>query len=742
MIDTWFKKDLERIFEKHNIAVFIDESGDSKFLLDCTDGKQTVHAAHNEIEELHVKYLIESGQPSSDKHVIYTNLAKDKLKFVREYCETNGCLEIRYIQHYIKEKVHQTLNLNINLAKDELIAAAKVSIGKDKTYWMDLIHKGVIFDLEKELIPFLHDPKAYSENNYDDQLRETFYRKVNDLLNQEYIDKPAETLAAEVVNAIFDGLVSGQPNKTLEQVYCSWLDSVTYKSSLSGYIYKYKVSTDTDIWQVSTSHPFQEIDDQWMKEIGDSLSVNEPQPEYLGKIKQRSQNAQANSIGISFWKDISVLLEFDVKQIAQLSSLKDCIKFYTNHFYTLDTAIRNLYTEFLNRKSLLEPIQDYYKNLATVFLDKWFKYFDKYKQNQTGTLQRIIDENASKTAIIVCDGVGYEIAQSIAQKVSGKFKVKMDYILADSPSETENNMSQIYMADGAVEKVQSKREKFLEYQNPDKAIGFVKLDDVSEETIQHQYLICTHKDIDDIGEKLQHKALKYFPESVEFFAEKIELLLRNGYKKVYLISDHGFVLSGILNEADKVEVDFSGTTHKLERYVRSVEKQKNLSESLIGFKKTYEDFKYVYFSTTLNPFKTPGSYGFSHGGISPQELITPYFCWESDDYGASSLDIQISNKTDLTNVTGELFQIKLQAATGTDDFFSMERKVYLVFFSKEELVLKSDIMTIGKNEKISKEYPFEGRTEMEVQLLDAETKEQLDKAKIKQNKDRDLNGLL
>ncbi len=50
------------------------------------------------------------------------------------------------------------------------------------------------------------------------------------------------------------------------------------------------------------------------------------------------------------------------------------------------------------------------------------------------------------------------------------------------------------------------------------------------------------------------KALKYFPETIDFFAEKIPLLLSSGYSKVYLVSDHGFVLTGLLSEADKISV--------------------------------------------------------------------------------------------------------------------------------------------------------------------------------------------
>lgn len=131
------------------------------------------------------------------------------------------------LQNYIKEKVHQTLNLNINLPQEELIAAAKMSVGKDRTYWMDLSHKGAseIFNLEKELLPFLHEPTAYAKEKYDEQLRKTFFCKVSDHLNRKYITKPPETLAKEVVTPMLDGLIHGDCDPLLFRVYCTWLDS-------------------------------------------------------------------------------------------------------------------------------------------------------------------------------------------------------------------------------------------------------------------------------------------------------------------------------------------------------------------------------------------------------------------------------------------------------------------------------------------------------------------------------------
>ena len=595
MIDIWFKKDLELIFEKHPVAVFVDESGDAEFLLHTVENEYTLHIAHSEIEELHVKYLIEREQPSSKKYLIYTHMAKDGLKFVREYCETNGCLDIRYLQNYIKDKVHQTLNLNINLPKEELIVAAKVSVGKDQTYWMDLSHKGAteIFDLEKELLPFVHDPKTYSKEKYDSQLRETFYRKVNDLLKQEYISKPAQTLAGEVVRALLDGLAYNKCPPILEAVYHNWLDSVSYQESFSRYLEGYTLPSDIDIWSVHPSHPFRSLDEQWLKIIGENIGNKDDLPNYLSMISQRIQSKQAKAQGIIFWEDVRTLLEFDPKDIAYLSSFPECVEFYTKHFYKLDTAIRNLYTEFLNKRDLLEPFQEHYKQIASIFLDTWFKHFDGYQEGQTGTLQRIIDENSMKTAVIVGDGVAYEIACQIAAKVNSSFKLTNNSIIADIPSSTENNMSRIYMANGDTEKIQSSREKHLSEQNPDISFDFVKLDEVTEDVKSGQFLICSYKDIDNMGEKLQQKALKYFSETVDFFAEKITLLLTSGYSKVYMITDHGFVLTGLLSGSDKISVSLDGPSEKAERYIRTANQQTSLINGYVEAKKCYENYNYL-----------------------------------------------------------------------------------------------------------------------------------------------------
>ena len=745
MIDTWFKKDLEKIFDTHPIVVFIDESKEAAFLLEEVKNNYQLFNTANEIDELKIKYEIEKNFDTQKKHLIYTNTAKEQLKFIREYCETNGSVEIKHLDRYIKEKVVTHLNINLHLEKEELIAAAKVSLGKDQTYWMNLSHNGAseIFNLEKELLPFLDNPKTYLDK-YDKAVQELFFKKVNELIGQVYISKLPATLASEVVFHLFDGLVNNNPNKVLLDVYNNWLDSKTYQKSFDGYLKKYKIETKTEIFNSHPSHPFRVLDELWLEDLGKNINNKSYNINFLPKINQRITSKAVNHLGITFWKNIKTLLEFDEKNINQIASYNECVTFYTNHFYRLDKAIRELYTEFLDRKNLIEPVQAYYKNYAVIFLDKWFKYIEEYKSNQTGKLQEIIDSNPSKTAIVVGDGVSYEFAQDIIEKVSKEYTLskKHQYIFAGLPSETEHNMSQLYIDTGKVLAKKQDRETYILNQNKDKSIGFIDLEMVNENTDKEHYLICSYKDPDKLGETYQQKALKYFAQVADLYATKIEQLLKNGYQNVYLVTDHGFVLTGILENSDKIEVDFKQNVNKSERFIRTEEKQNIDTHLLIEKEVKYANFNYCYFAKRLGPFKTPGVYGYSHGGMSPQETIIPFLKWSNENNIQDQLQVAITNKKELNDVTGDLFSIILKATATSSDLFSSERKVIILFFANNKNINESDIITISKGTELKKEFRFGSNAEIEVKIVDAFTKEQLDKVIVKQNKARDLGGLL
>lgn len=744
MIDNWFKKDINKILSNHSIAVFVDESTEASFLLEKLKKEVTIYKVANEVEELKAKYEIEKSNGHGSKFLIYTSTPKNKLKFVREYCETNGCVEIKYLDHYIKKKVSQHLNLNINLPKEELISAAKVSVGKDQTYWMDLSHKGAseIFDLEKELIPFLNNPKTFVKK-FDTATQEIFYKKVAELIDQSYVEKPATTLASEVANHLLDGLWNNNVNPLLLNVYKAWLDSVSYKASFQNYLGKYQPGKKVNPFEIHPSHPFAQVDELWLKEIGAQLHNPSFIKSILPKVNQRNTDKAANTLGITFWKHVKTLLEFDEKNINQISSFKEAVDFYIKHFSKLDGAIRKLYSSFLTQKEIIEPWQDYYKNLATIYLDKWFRYVDSYQSTQTGKIQEILDSHKDKTAIVIGDGVSWEFAQDIIEAF-GKtdYELTKKHLFAGLPSETEHNMSQLYVATGQVLPTKKEREQYISKANEDKDIVFIDLENVNETTDKADYLICSYKDPDKLGETYQQKALKYFDQVASIFADKIKQLLKNGYKQVYLLTDHGYTLTGVLENSDKIEVNFTGTTHKSERFIRSKTQQQFDGGLLIEKKIPYKEFEYCYFAKRLGPFKTPGVYGFSHGGISPQETLIPYFKWTNKNSNTDLLDVFIFNKSDLKDITGNLFAIKIQGHATSSNLFASERKVVLMFFVDGKEVNKSDIFTIEKDQEIKKEYQFDGYQKIEIKVLDANTREQLDKVTVTKSSARDLGGLL
>ena len=739
MIDKWFKKDIDDLFKKHNIVVVVDESKSASFLFN-TIHDMKVFEVYNEIDEIKAKYEIEKQKESTEHFLIYTQIPKEKLKFIREYCETNGALEIKFLYNYVKNKVHDYLRLNLPLNEEEIVTAAKISVGNGEDYWKKLATgTGEIFDLESQMLPFLHAPESYVKN-YDIKTAQMFFAKINEYIGQENIDKPAITLANEVVKYMFDGLVANTIDKTLLDIYKKWLDSREYKNSFDLYLKNYELPQDIEIMSVHESHPFYEVDLKLLQEISKVLFDKNKLLNFVPKINQRALNKQAINLGILLWRDIKTIVEFDERTINQLSNIDECIKFYVESFFKVDGAIRQIYTEFLDKKELLEPFQEYYRNLVTLFLDKWFQYFGEYKQTQTGTLQKIIDENNCKTALIVGDGITYEMSQNIANMISKEYEFSNNTILTNYPSITENNMSQIYRADGHVEKLLQMREKYIKGQNSDKDIGFVYLENVDENT-HYQYLISQYKDIDELGDKMNNKALKYFADGESFFATKIEMLLKNGYQKVYMITDHGFVLTGQLKESDKIDVSFVGKKFVDERFVLTDEKQTYNVDLLVEMQKPYDGFNYIYFAKSMSPFKSVGSYGFSHGGIAPQELITPYLSWENKVFNNDFLVLSIANKKELSSVTGNLFRVKIEAKAKKRDVFSVSRNIELLLIANGKIINKFEDIALNDGDVQNKEFNFNGYDKLEVQILDAQTKEQLDKVTVLQNKARDLGGL-
>jgi len=746
MTDKWIIQDIEKHIVQRKRVIILDPTGQCSYLLPIiekhsytlfkTDNTKTEEWQTVQ-EELMLRYETES-KFKNEKVVFYVTRPISKLSFLYDYCFTHGCIDLGNPVEWIRNKLFSATGQQITLDNPMLLTAAKSGIGKDISWWKKILQNlEEIVSIEDELLPFLNNPGNYFSDKEPD-IKRLFEEKLFELIGQSYRKVPSKTLAIEVVNHLFAGLLTNEIKSELLSIYHKWLDSNTYSQSLSQYIVDYELTPQQNIWNVHPEHCFIAIDKLQVIQITANFRDKSFVKEKLQLLHFRIKNRKAANFVPLWWDDVINLFEFDNSALIQCNSLLKITEFYTNSFYKVDRAIRNIYSSFLQEEVIVRPLQEHYESLNLELLQHWFDHISTYKTDQQGYLPNLISQAVPGTAVIVGDGVRYEIAAFIASKLQGKCKIETNVMLADMPSETEHNMSALYVGNNEVLSVHKDREKRLS-DTTGKEITYLNLEALHY-GIKADYLVLTYKDIDSAGEKLQLGAIKLFNEFENVLTDKILLLLNMGYKKVHLVTDHGFVLTGLLDEADKIDPDASGKKEVHERFIRTEEIQK--AKDWLAFDKPYGNFKYVYAAKNHRPFKSKGVYGFSHGGFTPQEIIIPNFVFSKESVTDKGLEVTITNKKELIEVTGELFGLKVQAIGKVGDLFSSSRKIQVLLYANNLTYSNSNIINIESGVSQSFDFSFGGNNEIMAVIVDANTQEQIDSVKIKKSNARDLGGLL
>lgn len=745
MTEQWLIQDIKKLLQHRNRIVVLDPTGQCSFILPIlqqnqinavqTDG--TINESwKREKEELMLRHEAETAYKNKPL-VFYVTREQDKLSFLFDYCFTHGCLDLSHPQDWLKKKIFAHTGLQVQLDNPMLLTAAKLGIGKDLAWWKKIVQDlEEVINLDDELLPFVDNPDAYLSAK-DADIKRLFEEKLHELLGQQYIIKPPKTLADEVVKRMLDGLANNEMSETLLALYYKWADSTTYRPSLETYIRNYSLVGSAPPWNAHPDHCFEKLDLRAVKQIAENVRDKSFVSDKLQKLKKRIFSSKAQYFVPAWWKDVWSLFHADTSPLTSCNNLNAFIEYYTGTFSKVDRAIRNLYEIFLNDTTIIRPLQEYYEGLNHLVLQTWFGFHSEYKSDQQGYLPKLFSVAKPKIAVIVGDGVRYEIADFVATELQKHFKVEKQVMMADMPSETEHNMSALYVGNNNVLPLHKDREVSLT-QTTAKSIVYMPLEQLSYGT-SADYIVLTYKDIDSAGEKLQQAAIKLFSEFETVLVDKITLLLNMGYQEVYLITDHGFVLTGLLDEADKIDPNATGKKEVHERFIRTEEKQDN--NEWLAFEERYAEYKYVYAAKNHRPFKSKGVYGFSHGGFTPQEIIIPKFKFSKIKSQTSRLDVIISNKQDLNDVPSELFVIKLEAPKSSTDLFGRARKVQIKLYAGNKEYQCSDIISIEVNSAVGKEFSFSGNTQVQAVLVDATTQEQLDTVIIKKSNLRDLGGL-
>lgn len=635
---------------------------------------------------------------------------------------------------YIKQKLFEVTGKNTHMTKDQLLLAAKLSEGKNKNWWQS-VADGITEPLRLEdwLLDFLHAPAA-TRQKMDETVWNVFRSEVYRLIDKPQTEQPAEALAQEVVNTILQSLAENSIEGFLLEIYYQWADSTEKIDTLRKYADNYALPADINPLKAHPNHPFSALDRQLMMMLSNAMKQHLDKTELIKFLKQRTQDRKAKAFKPLWLQSVWLLCTFKVEGLSAISTYQDIATYYRQHFAALDTSMRRIYTDWLNEPATLRPLQEHYTILNNELLTCWFDIKENYISTQKDIVVNALAGD-KRTAVIVCDGLRLEIAEAVVNAITDK-NVKIDRKTTFSvlPSVTENGMSALF---GCSEPTMNAQTRFNTLKSIYDDVVIIPLNMLND-SVTAKRLVLNYGDIDEVGEKKQLGALKdittYEPELIE----KIAHLFRLGYNKIVLTTDHGFVLTGLLDEADK-EPRPEGNIQKMEeRFVLTEEPL--TTSNLMERTDRYFNSNYQYYAKTDKPFKTTGRYGYSHGGFTPQECIIPAYelSIESNDM---ALGVMISNKKELKAVTGNYFTVKLLAEGCESDLFRNERKVKLLLFAGNIMVSGNQIFSMKPGETIHAEFEMTQGID-KVVLVDKETAVQIDSCSIIKSASRDLDDLL
>ena len=733
MIGIWFKEDIERILAEHRYVVVTDANGEGGFLLKYLPEDIKQIPISNEYSEIEAKYLAESEYADSPV-LFYARKKAVQLTFLQEYVQTGGLLVLDDMEVYIKQKLFDATGKNTHLTKDQLLLAAKLSEGKNKNWWQS-VADGITEPLRLEdwLLDFLHAP-ATTQLKMDETVWNVFRSEVYRLIDKPQTEQPAVAMAQEVVNTIMQSLADNTIDGLLLKVYYQWADSTEKIDTLRKYADNYVLPADINPLKAHPNHPFAALDRQLMLMLSNAMKLHQDTKGLTKFLKQRTQDRKAKAFKPIWLQSVLLLCTFKIEDPGQVTTYQDMGTYYRLHFASLDTAMRRIYTAWLNEPATLRPLQEHYTILNNELLTYWFGINDKYIATQKDLVVNALSGD-ERTAVIVCDGLRLEIAEAVVGGITDQ-NVKIDRKTALSvlPSVTENGMSALY---GCSEPTMNAQSRFNTLKSIYDDVVIMPLNMLNDGVTAHR-LVLNYGDIDEVGEKKQMGALKDITNYEPELREKIAHLFRLGFNKIVLTTDHGFVLTGLLDEADK-EQRPEGNVQKIEeRYVLTEEPLK--TSNLIERTGRYFNSNYQYYAKTDKPFKTTGRYGYSHGGFTPQECIIPAYelSIETNDM---ALGVMISNKKELKAVTGNYFTVKLLAEGCESDLFRNERKVKLLLFAGNKMVSGNQIYSMKPGDTIHAEFEITNGID-KVVLVDKETSVQIDSCSIIKSASRDLDGLL
>lgn len=723
MFNRWLISDLEAAARKSDRVVISDPKRFLTFMVKELN-EYAVITLNDPSQEMNARLQAMTSHRDS-KAIFLCFFPKSQIHQLIEFAGVGGFIDLDNPDRYIRAKLYQEGLGNVTLAEPKLLLAAKLSIGKDLTWWKGIVNETIKpLNLNEHLSMLIENPRQY-EITHDEEVYSVLRDELFGLMRKPTTPVDAPTLLRELSHTIFAGLSDNSINSDLLNIYDWWSKDTVLIPMLKSQINSWNISVNASPITAHIDHPFADIDRKLLIAIGERLRNNAAFVDLSEAIRRRIGSRRASEFKAKWLPDLLTLLEFDSSGLFRYDTLAKFTEYYRTKFAILDSAIRHLYVAWLSEPDLLRPLQELYESHLKSLLGIWFNVGgDRYKPSQLGLVAEAL-RSGNKVAVLVCDGLRLELAETVANRMPVSLSVKRLVRNSKLPSVTENGMSALF---GVDEVVNSTAPRFDNLRGEVRGVEIINYLDLGN-GVSANKLVVMFGDIDQVGEHKGLAGLRDINNYETELAEAVGRLHRLGYSDVYITSDHGFVITGILDESSKVPYP-NGVDVK-ERFLISDEYI--VQPNLVRREDCFPGGQYQYYAKTDRPFRTRGAYGYAHGGFTPQECLIPFYCFSSSDT-SSSVEVTISNRDALAAVTGQFFTIKLK---GNESAIGSRVKVSL--FSNGRLA-SSTIVKIGGSGDAGVEFEtIDGVLSVIVQ--DTVTGVQLDNASIRKSASRDLDDL-
>ena len=723
MFNRWLISDIEEAAHKSDRIVISDPKGFLSFMVkELKD--YAVLTVNSPDQEMQVRHQAMTFYRDS-KVIFLCFFPKKNIQQLIEFSGIGGYIDLDNPDRYIRSKLFKEGLGNVTLPEPKLLLAAKLSIGKDFTWWKGIVSETIKpLNLKEHLFMLIADPKQY-EITHDEDVYAVLREELFGIMRKPSTPVDAPTLLRELSHTIFAGLSGNSINSDLLDIYDDWSKDTQLIPVLRSQINAWNIPANVSPTTAHIDHPFADIDRKLLIAIGERLRSNAAFVDLTEAIRHRIGSRRASEFKAKWLPDLLTLLEFDTTGIFKYDTLVRVSEYYRTKFAVLDTAMRHLYVAWLAEPNLLRPLQELYESHLKSLLGIWYSVGgDKYRPSQLGLVAQALG-SGNKVAVLVCDGLRLEIAETIANRLPKSIAIKRNVQNAKLPSVTENGMSALF---GINEVVYSTPTRFDNLRQVVSGVEIKNYINLGSDVAANK-LVVMFGDIDQVGEHKGLAGLRDINNYETELADAVCRLHRLGYTDVFITADHGFVITGLLDEASKVPspagVDVKERFFLTDEFISL--------PNLVCREDNFPGGQYQYYAKTDHPFRTRGLYGYAHGGFTPQECLIPFYCFSTSDT-SSTVDVTIANRDALAEVTGNFFTVKLK---GNEAAIGMRVKVSL--YANGSLV-SNVIAKIDDSGNAGVEFEtIDGSLSVIVQ--DTGTAIQLDNAPVKKSTSRDLEDL-